>query len=639
MTLAAVHSLTCSLATSTLALPSLSLPSPALPPLVPTHTLLDASSLSFVYLTPSHLSSLLPTLSELLRYPVVLQLPISSVATDLKQVINLRAAGWVVLISSDAQQAYDHTLLASRLAKSTSRAVLHAFNAVDDASIAQLSTEEAKAFLASPSPAASPKVGSTDDDKTEDADRTLLQALDAASLALLKAVRRPQRSTIVHSAKAEAKTLLITVGTTSLAALERADDVAIVELSVLRPINKDKLIAVIPETVERVIVLEQDYSLAPGSEDVQAKRFGGAWLDILDIVSEVRQGLQIHGGVLADISSFSKIEDLSAPFVVGSIPSGPAEVPQTLEDTKTVKIPAAESTYTSLLESSFPASTLQILNDPKKLSAIESTSPEYAYGKAVSELSDRELLVTLVKQILKDSNTDEKTHKALGDWLIDRDDFKGKADAAGRAAIDALESAPKTETIERVLGLKQHFNKHSRWIVSSNSWSYDLGTSGLHHALSGGKNINMLVYETSPSPFSPDADLIPTTQKDKKDRKKDLGLYALNMGDVYVASVAVYSSYATVLQAMEEAEKFDGPSLVLAYLPWGEVESPKVGALERLRETKRAVGGGWWPLYRYVISQSVADSMLIVQVEPGSRGCQALQPRCTSHQDCSSRVP
>lgn len=591
MTLAAVHALTSTLSTSTLALPSLELASPALPPLVPTHTLLAQSTLSYVYLTPSRLSSLLPTLSELLRYPVVLQLPIRDVATDLKQVINLRAAGWVVLISSDAQQAYDHTLLASRLANSTSRAVLHAFNAVDEASIAELSTDEAKAFLSSPSPVSSPKIGS---DETEDADRTLVHALDAASLELLKAVRRPQRSTIVHNAKSEAKTLLITVGTTSLAALERSDDVAIVELGVLRPINKEKLVSVIPESVERVIVLEQDYSLNESS------RFGGAWLDILDIVAEARKGLQISGGVLGDISSTSSVDVSSAPYIVGSIPSGPSVVPQTLEDTKTVKIPKAESTYTNLLESSFPASTLQILNDPKKLSALESTSPEYAYGKAVSELSEREQLVQLVKDVLKNPSTDEKTHKALGDWLIDRDDFKGKADAAGRNAIEALESAEKTDKVEQILGLKQHFNKHSRWIVSSNSWSYDLGTSGLHHALSGGKNINMLVYETSPSPFSPDADLVPTSQKDKKDRKKDLGLYALNMGDVYVASVAVYSSYATVLQAMEEAERFDGPSLVLAYLPWGEVESDKVGALERLRETKRAVGGGWWPLYRYV---------------------------------------
>ena len=48
---------------------------------------------------------------------------------------------------------------------------------------------------------------------------------------------------------------------------------------------------------------------------------------------------------------------------------------------------------------------------------------------------------------------------------------------------------------------------------------------------------------------------------------KDVGLYAMNYGDCYVASVAIYSSYTQVLQAFIEAEKFNGPS-VLAYLPY-----------------------------------------------------------------------
>ena len=38
----------------------------------------------------------------------------------------------------------------------------------------------------------------------------------------------------------------------------------------------------------------------------------------------------------------------------------------------------------------------------------------------------------------------------------------------------------------------------------------------------------------------------------------------MNHGDVYVASVAVHSSYSRVLQALIEADKFNGPSVVLA---------------------------------------------------------------------------
>ncbi|KAI5302081.1 hypothetical protein KEM55_001320, partial [Ascosphaera atra] len=79
-------------------------------------------------------------------------------------------------------------------------------------------------------------------------------------------------------------------------------------------------------------------------------------------------------------------------------------------------------------------------------------------------------------------------------------------------------------------------------------------------------------------------------------RKKDIGLYAMNFGNAYVASVAVYSSYTQVLHALAEADKFQGPSVVVAYLPWVKEED---SALEILKETKRAVDVGYWPLYRW----------------------------------------
>jgi sulfite reductase (NADPH) hemoprotein beta-component len=70
----------------------------------------------------------------------------------------------------------------------------------------------------------------------------------------------------------------------------------------------------------------------------------------------------------------------------------------------------------------------------------------------------------------------------------------------------------------------------------------------------------------------------------------------MNHGDVYVASVAVYSSYSQVLQSFVEADRFNGPSVVLAYLPYHTEETP---ALEVLKETKLAVDAGYWPLYRW----------------------------------------
>jgi sulfite reductase (NADPH) hemoprotein beta-component len=77
----------------------------------------------------------------------------------------------------------------------------------------------------------------------------------------------------------------------------------------------------------------------------------------------------------------------------------------------------------------------------------------------------------------------------------------------------------------------------------------------------------------------------------------------MNYGGVFVASVAVYSSYAQVLQALVEADKFDGPSIVLAYLPYTTEDST---ALDLLKETKLAVDSGYWPLYRWDPSKEAA---------------------------------
>lgn len=70
----------------------------------------------------------------------------------------------------------------------------------------------------------------------------------------------------------------------------------------------------------------------------------------------------------------------------------------------------------------------------------------------------------------------------------------------------------------------------------------------------------------------------------------------MNFGNAYVASVAVYSSYTQVLEAMIEADKFNGPSVVLAYLPY---EKENDTPLTVLQETKKAVDLGYWPLYRW----------------------------------------
>lgn len=189
---------------------------------------------------------------------------------------------------------------------------------------------------------------------------------------------------------------------------------------------------------------------------------------------------------------------------------------------------------------------------------------------------------------MQSSSVDGDLHALLSKWSIVKDD-SSKSKKLGEQIVSALEAAKLDHpAAQRVLLLKSHLAARSRWIIGSDAWSYDIGSSGLHHLIASGLNVNILIIDNLPYTSRNGGD--PTR------RKRDVGLYAMNHGDVFVASVAVYSSYAQVLQAFMEADKFDGPSVVLAYLPYQSDASP---ALEVLKETKLAVDSGYWPLYRW----------------------------------------
>lgn len=59
---------------------------------------------------------------------------------------------------------------------------------------------------------------------------------------------------------------------------------------------------------------------------------------------------------------------------------------------------------------------------------------------------------------------------------------------------------------------------------------------------------------------------VPMSAGGKQQRKKSLGEIFMTYEHVYVASVCL-SNQAQVLQALVEADEYDGPSIVLAYAP------------------------------------------------------------------------
>ncbi len=131
--------------------------------------------------------------------------------------------------------------------------------------------------------------------------------------------------------------------------------------------------------------------------------------------------------------------------------------------------------------------------------------------------------------------------------------------------------APEARHLET---LADKLVKHTVWIVGGDGWAYDIGYGGLDHVLSMGRNVNILVLDTGVysntggqcSKATPLGAVAKFAFGGKPvAKKKDLAMMAMNYQNVYVAQVAFGSNDLQTLRAIQEAEAYDGPSLVIAY--------------------------------------------------------------------------
>ena len=71
---------------------------------------------------------------------------------------------------------------------------------------------------------------------------------------------------------------------------------------------------------------------------------------------------------------------------------------------------------------------------------------------------------------------------------------------------------------------------------------------------------------------------------------------AMTYGYVYVAQVAMGANKQQFLNALTEAESYNGPSLIIAYSP---CISHGVNMSKCMEEERNAVESGYWQLYRF----------------------------------------
>tara|TARA_R110000851_G_scaffold48682_2_gene117420 strand:- start:783 stop:4355 length:3573 start_codon:yes stop_codon:yes gene_type:complete len=160
------------------------------------------------------------------------------------------------------------------------------------------------------------------------------------------------------------------------------------------------------------------------------------------------------------------------------------------------------------------------------------------------------------------------------------------------------------DAAEKLLSVADHLVRRSVWLVGGDGWAYDIGSGGLDHVLSTGRNVNVLVLDTEVysntggqmSKATPTAATAKFAAGGKKVGKKDLALQAISYGNVYVAQVAMGANAQQTLLAMREAEAYPGPSIILAY---SQCIAHGIDMQKGMTQQKLAVDCGHWPLLRY----------------------------------------
>ncbi len=176
-----------------------------------------------------------------------------------------------------------------------------------------------------------------------------------------------------------------------------------------------------------------------------------------------------------------------------------------------------------------------------------------------------------------------------------------------RQRVEALQQKLEGNTsadAHRLKELANYLVNKSVWIVGGDGWAYDIGYGGLDHVMASDKNVNVLVLDTEvysntggqASKATPIGAVAKFATGGKAIGKKDLGLITMSYGHVYVAQIAFGAKDSQTINAIKEAESYDGPSLLIANSPCIE-HGYDLGDGNTHQDL--AVKSGYWPIYRF----------------------------------------
>ncbi|MDB8790722.1 pyruvate:ferredoxin (flavodoxin) oxidoreductase [Romboutsia sp. 1001216sp1] len=245
---------------------------------------------------------------------------------------------------------------------------------------------------------------------------------------------------------------------------------------------------------------------------------------------------------------------------------------------------------------------------PAWANSLFEDNAEFGYGMYLGVKQIRLKLRDLMEELVASEESNEYKD-VFENWINTMNDGEASKEAS-KKVIEVIEnksfSGKAKELVDEIKARKDYLVKRSQWIVGGDGWAYDIDYGGLDHVLASGEDVNVLVFDTEiysntggqASKSTPLSAMAKFAASGKKSKKKDLGMMAMSYGNVYVAQVSMGADKNQLIKAVMEAEKYDGPSLIIAYAPCIS-HGLKEGMGRSVHNEAEAVASGYWHLYRY----------------------------------------
>lgn len=231
---------------------------------------------------------------------------------------------------------------------------------------------------------------------------------------------------------------------------------------------------------------------------------------------------------------------------------------------------------------------------------------EYGFGMRLAVDQNRNTLKLFVGKVLENEKTPADLKQALEGAMANWDNSKTEEAIQAQAKVKEILAKTNVDSADlaKVKELEDYFTDKSVWIIGGDGWANDIGYGGIDHVLAQGRNVNILVLDTEvysntggqASKSTPTGAVAKFATGGKPTYKKNMGLMSMSYGYVYVASIALGADRGQALKAFQEAEAYDGPSIIFAYAP---CIAHGIDMSKTQTEQKLAVDAGYFPLYRY----------------------------------------